>query len=217
LKIYKHQITNDLESFFEKRLDAYVEFPIIKNHLTELANHLYKGVQSKVPVVFTLINNYHSDYLGKGIKELQKLSWTLADCQHTIANEYGFKNWEAVQNLKKQKYNFLFEKSVNTLLEGNLDGLQIILDQHPQLLKTISQYGHRATLLHYVASNGVEMWRQKVPLNLPDITKYLLKSSADKNAKMKVYGGEFDVLSLLVTSAHPFAAGVGEEMKKILK
>ena len=215
MKVYKHQIINDLESFYEKRLTAYVEFPIIKNHLSELANHLYKGVQAKVPAVYSQINNYNSNYLGKDVKELQNLQLTLADCQHTIANEYGFKNWKAVQDLKNLKYNFLFEKSVNTLLEGNLDGLQLVLEKHPQLLKTTSQYGHRATLLHYVGSNGVEMWRQKVPMNLPEITKYLLKLGADKNAKMEVYGGEFDVLSLLVTSAHPFAAGVGEEMKKI--
>ena len=86
----------------------------------------------------------------------------------------------------------------------------------PYLLSATSSYGHQATLLHYVASNGVEFWRQQVPMNLPAITSYLLSAGANRDATMKVYGGDFDTYALLVSSAHPLAVGVLEEMKMIL-
>ena len=80
-----------------------------------------------------------------------------------------------------------------------------------------SQYGHRASLLNYAGSNGVEFWRQQVPLNLAEIVIYLLEAGADKNATMKVYGGEFNTFELLTTSIHPLRARIMEEMKLILR
>ena len=115
------------------------------------------------------------------------------------------------------KYDKPFEVAVDFLLIGQLDNLKKCLDGNPDLIFRKSQFGHQATLLHYVGSNGVEFWRQVVPFNLPKMTKYLIEKGADKNAKMKVYGGGFPVLSLLETSAHPFAAGIAQEMIEILK
>jgi len=61
----------------------------------------------------------------------------------------------------------------------------------------------------------VAFWRQQVPLNLVAITEFLLEAGADRRATMKVYGGAFDTYSLLVTSVHPLAAGILEEMKVV--
>lgn len=72
-------------------------------------------------------------------------------------------------------------------------------------------------LLHYVASNGVELWRQNVPRNLPAICEMLLLKGANASAKMSVYGGYYDTLSLLLTSAHPKAAGLMDELALLLK
>ena len=91
------------------------------------------------------------------------------------------------------------------------------MEENPDLIFQKSKFGHQATLLHYVASNGVEFWRQIVPHNLPEMISYLIEKGADKNAKMKVYGGEFSVLPLLESSAHPYAAGIADQMIEILK
>ena len=68
----------------------------------------------------------------------------------------------------------------------------------------------------YCGNNGVEFWRQQVPLNLKTIILFLLENGANKNATMSVYGGEFDTLSLLTTSAHPINAGILDELVEAL-
>lgn len=216
MKIHIPSIVQQLQDFYGDLLYDLTNFPSILTHLTALAQRMYEGVQQQYPTIFTEISNYHKDYLGKK-DQINPLNFNLKDCQQTIANEYGFSNWQAVDQLGELQYDFQFEKAVNILLAGDLPALQELITQYPYLLSAESPYGHQATLLHYVGSNGVEFWRQQVPLNLPEITSYLLTAGADKNATMKVYGGDFDTYALLVSSAHPLAAGILEEMKKVLK
>jgi ankyrin repeat protein len=67
---------------------------------------------------------------------------------------------------------------------------------------------HRATLLHYVAANGVEGYRQKTPANAVDIAKMLLQAGAEVDALADMYGGRHTTMSMLVSSCHPAKAGL---------
>jgi ankyrin repeat protein len=67
---------------------------------------------------------------------------------------------------------------------------------------------HRATLLHYVAANGVEGYRQKTPKNAVEIATTLLKAGAGVDALADMYGGHYTTMSMLVSSCHPAKAGV---------
>jgi hypothetical protein len=91
-----------------------------------------------------------------------------------------------------------------------------LLAEHPDLVARRSAYGHRATLLHYTAANGVEIHRQVVPANAVEIAPALLAAGADRSAKLHAYGGIFDVLEMLKTGAHPHTAGVSEEVEHVL-
>jgi len=215
MKIYIPSIVKKLQEFYGDLLYNIDSYPTIPTHLTALAQRQLEGVQQVHPAILSEISNYHKDYLGKK-EQINPKIFSLADCQQTIANEYGFPNWQAVQELGNLQYDFRFEQAVNVLLSGKVAELKELLTTHPYLLSATSRYGHQATLLHYVASNGVEFWRQQVPLNLPEITSYLLSVGANKEATMKVYGGEFHAYALLVTSAHPHSAGLIEVMKKTL-
>jgi len=216
MKIHQAKIVENLRAFYgEDNLSNMDELFYVKEYLSVLANKMFEGVQQQLPFIFQEINNYHKDFLGKPIDELQKLNLTLLDCQNTIANEYSFEYWETIDD--KIEYDDDFELTVGLLLHGKFELLKLALDEEPDLICRKSRFGHEATLLHYVASNGVEFWRQIVPTNLPEMTKYLLEKGADKNAKMKVYGGIFSVLPLLETSIHPLKAGIINEMKEILK
>jgi hypothetical protein len=62
----------------------------------------------------------------------------------------------------------------------------------------------------------VEIWRQQVPLNLPETVSYLLEEGANPGAKMKVYGGEYTAAELLLSSLHPRNAGIFEELRMLL-
>ena len=90
------------------------------------------------------------------------------------------------------------------------------LDQNPELIHYQSKYGHGASMLHYVGANGVELWRQQLPENLPYLTSILLERGADKNALMKVYGKEMTPLELVQSSEHPFIAGIDQELIELL-
>jgi len=98
-----------------------------------------------------------------------------------------------------------------------LGALKSLLKKHPKLLTEHSSYGHKACLLHYTASNGVELWRQQVPTNIVEIAKILLHQGADKNAPMKVYGREFTAYALAESSGHPYDAGIAPELLAVLK
>ena len=109
-----------------------------------------------------------------------------------------------------------FEFAVDTLLGGDVETLRSLLTGDPSLVRRRSGFGHRATLLHYVGSNGVETYRQRVPLNLAEITNLLVEAGADVNATAEMYGGGSTALGLLVTSDHPAKAGVCGDVLKVL-
>jgi ankyrin repeat protein len=72
-------------------------------------------------------------------------------------------------------------------------------------------FAHHATLVHYVAANGVEFSRQwRTPANAVAILRLLVDRGADPDAVCDAYGGgpAQTPLCLLVSSAPPATAGV---------
>ena len=210
-QIFRPTIVTELVEFYGDLLYAYEHYPSIKDHLEAIALKHFEGLQQKVNCVFVEMNNYNPTFIGQSVDELKVKPYSLLDSKNTIGYEFGFKGWQEVSLLEKQ-YSIAFEQAVNHLLSGDLDSLQRLISEDVSLITQRSCYGHRATLLHYCGNNGVEFWRQQVPLNLKDIIHFLIENGADKNAKMSVYGGEFDTLSLLTTSAHPVNAGILDEL-----
>ncbi len=205
-----------LTSFYGDLLYQTDQYRLIKTHLSKIVDRMLEGLAENHSFIFKEINNYHPDHLGKPIDELNELHLSIEDCKTTIAYEYGYSNWETVLKLQDQ-YDQDFEKAVNFLVSGNFKELKKLIFKDPELVTKRSKYGPRATLLHYTTSNGVEMWRQKAPLNLPEMTQFLIDQGADRKCTMKVYGGDFDTFTLLKSSVHPFEAGIGEQMLTILQ
>ena len=67
---------------------------------------------------------------------------------------------------------------------------------------------HRSTLLHYLAANGVEGYRQTTPSNAVEVARMLLEAGADVDALADLYGGHHNTMSMLVSSSHPANAGL---------
>ena len=105
---------------------------------------------------------------------------------------------------------------MDAVVLGRLEELDSLLADAPDLVSRRSSYGHRATLLHYTAANGVEIRRQVVPANAAEITARLLDAGADPAARSHAYGATPDTLAMLKSSAHPRAAGVAEEIERVL-
>ena len=214
--IYQASILKEMHSFYGDILHPRSSDSIY-SHLSKISTKMYEGLKQKENCLYAQLNNYHPDYLGTPIPVLKDIEFDLADCQHSIANEYSFSSWNEVQALEKVQYNLEFEFCVNAIINGETTSLKNALEAQPNLILAKSQFGHKATLLHYTASNGVELWRQQVPMNLEEIIIILLNAGADKTALMNVYGGGFTTHELFITSAHPIDSGINISIAELLK
>jgi ankyrin repeat protein len=137
----------------------------------------------------------------------------LSHAQFLLARAHGFASWPAfVRHLERlaASTGHPFEAAADAVVNGGLGSLKALLAQHRGLVTSRSSRTHRATLLHYVAANGVEDFRQRTPVNAVEIAKWLLTQGAAVDALAETYGGgqAQTTLNLLVSSEHPAAAGV---------
>jgi hypothetical protein len=110
-----------------------------------------------------------------------------------------------------------FEAAVEAVIGGDAEMLRALLHEDPSLATARSTREHRATLLHYVAANGVEDERQRTPSNAVEIARMIVDAGADPNATAEFYGGGpgSTALVALVSSGHPYDAGVQEELVEV--
>lgn len=153
--------------------------------------------------------------VGTPRAEIMQCDLSTDMAQLTIAREHGYTDWTAVQTLGDTRFDERFENCVDTLLAGDLETLNNTLANDPTLAHQRSQYGHGATLLHYLAANGVESYRQVTPLNAEQIALALVDAGAEVKSSANIYGGSTP-LELLVSSAHPANAGVTDKVAKVL-
>lgn len=158
----------------------------------------------------------------KQAKDLAKSTGTkLADAQFTLAREHGFDSWpkfaKHIEALaRKSSPVSQFELAAETIITGDASALTHLLREHPKLIRARSTRVHRATLLHYVAANGFEDYRQKTPANALEIAKILLDAGAEVDALSDSYGGQDTTLVLVATSIHPKRAGVQIALLQLL-
>lgn len=150
-------------------------------------------------------------------------SFTLADAQYLLADAHGFESWgafvrhlEAISDVPARTDPF--EAAADAVVNGDLAALESLVRAHPDLVRARSTRVHRATLLHYVAANGVEDFRQKTPPNAVAIARFLLDAGADVDAVAETYGGGNiqTTMNLLVSSAHPAGAGLQSALVEVL-
>jgi ankyrin repeat protein len=140
---------------------------------------------------------------------------TLIDAQRLIARAHGFTSWPRfvthIEGITTPRAEIsAFERAVDAVVGGDLPALRSLLAATPSLIRERSTREHRATLLHYIAANGVEDYRQVTPPNTVDIARTLLDAGAEVDALAETYGGGSvqTTINLLVSSTHPADAGV---------
>jgi hypothetical protein len=145
----------------------------------------------------------------------------LADAQFVIARAHGFVSWpkfvKHIESLDRASSPVsAFEAAAYAIVTGDVTTLTRLLREQPTLVRARSTREHRATLLHYVAANGVENYRQVTPRNIAEITERLLAAGADVDSEADVYGGGCTTLGLVATSAPPAIAGVQRDVIDVL-
>jgi len=146
--------------------------------------------------------------------------FALADAQFLVARAHGFGHWAAfarhVEGLSGATDSF--EAAADAVVGGDLEALTSLPREDPELVRARSDRVHRATLLHYVAANGFEDFRQRTPPNAVAITRTLLEAGAAVDAAAETYGGGAfqTTMNVLVSSAHPAAAGLQSALVETL-
>jgi hypothetical protein len=145
----------------------------------------------------------------------------LTAAQFVIARSHGFESWPKFQKhldslARKGSSVARFEAAADAIVNGKIAILKGLLRDDPELVRTCSTREHQATLLHYVAANGVEQYRQRTPKNIVRIAEILLAAGAAIDATAELYGGGATTLGLAATSVHPERAGVQQALMQML-
>lgn len=103
-----------------------------------------------------------------------------------------------------------FASAALAVVDGDLEGLSVLLGDHPGLVLERSRDDFGATLLHHVAANGIADELQRTPGNAVDVARLLLGRGADPDALLAApHGGPgSSPLCLLVSSWPPFERGL---------
>jgi hypothetical protein len=212
--IYIHPDVSRVRALHASVLDSFDLSDSILDLLTRMAENLCEA--NAAGDIRTLIEI--RNYLRSGeYEEKEQVSIGLAQAREIMARQHGFDDWEEVKLGGRISLQPEFETAVDYLLTGNFIELKKMLDESPHLVIQRSSYYHKATLLHYVSSNGVEMRRQMVPKNLPEMISLLLNRGAQPDAMGYFYGRMMDVSSLLESGTHVRNAGIFEEVIRLLK
>jgi len=162
----------------------------------------------------------HPLFRGKPVTDVRAATLALADAQVVVAHEYSFEGWadlvEFTHSIRQDGPVARFERAVEAVISGDVAMLRSMLREHPELAHARSARRHHATLLHYVAANGVEGGRQKTPANAVEVTKILLDAGSDVDALADMYETKCTTMSLLLSSCHPAEAGLQPALAETL-
>jgi hypothetical protein len=148
------------------------------------------------------------------LARLSNSKCALADAQFVIARVHSFKSWsrfakhiEALTSASSPISQF--ESAADAVVNGDLATLERLLREDPGLSRAYSTREHQATLLHYVAANGVEDFRQQTTKNAVAVAEMLLYAGAEVDAvNWRAPYQRSTALGLVATSIHPWLAGV---------
>ncbi len=181
------------------------------------------------PQAIAFFRQHHPDFRREDVPWLARdvgdaavrdAGFTHDDARLAVARAYDLLDWsslvaiaDAIQDAESPIARF--ERAVEATIDGDVEALRRAVADDPTVtharstrLAPFDPPRHRATLLHYVAANGVEGHRQRTPPNAVDVARILLEAGADPDALADMYGGACGVMSLLVSSSHPARAGV---------
>lgn len=138
---------------------------------------------------------------------------SLTGAQLFLARLHGFESWpkfakhvDALQQTASSVSRF--ERAADAVVAGDLALLERLVRESPELVRARSTRDHRATLLHYTAANGHEGFRQQTPANAVEIATLLLRAGAEVDALANMYTYPCTTMEMLVSSVHPYKAGV---------
>src|SRR5437879_2340513 len=186
----------------------------------EQADALFEQLKSHDQAAEWRFKWQHPRFRGKSVADVRAAALELSDAQAVIAHAYSFENWADLvaftKAVRQDRSVIQFETAVEAVISGDVATLTAMLREHPELVHARSARRHHATLLHYIAANGVEGYRQKTPPNAVQIAKILLDAGAEVDALADMYDQKCTTMSMLVSSCHPAQAGLQGALAELL-
>jgi ankyrin repeat protein len=162
----------------------------------------------------------HPRFRGKHVDDVKPDQLALADAQIVIASSHGFAGWDELVAFSAAVQEpgpiATFEMAVEAVVAGDIASLRTMLAADPSLVRARSSRRHHATLLHYLAANGVEGDRQKTPSNAVEVMRLLLAAGAEPDALADMYNEKCTTIGMLVSSTHPHQVGLQLELAETL-
>ena len=200
------------------------------------AEDLLAAHRAADPAAIDLFHRKHPRFLDEKIKwrpkfipdsDIRDADLSSDDARLVIARFYDFLDWSAlaayVDAVARAGPVHEFESAAEAVVNGDLAALEAALRRDRALVHARSTRVccfdppvHRATLLHYVAANGVEQYRQKTPTNAVEIARALLQAGSPPDALADMYGAECTTMAMLVSSDHPAKAGLQVPLVELL-
>ncbi len=214
--VFIDPVIANLRALYSQAIEQYPPTLVIRTLLEQHAAAIHQAFDNGNSAVSFHLGSWCPQVRGKKPDEIMATLLNLKDIKESVALEYGFADWETVQQLNGKELCAEFETAVENVITGKLEKLEQQLIALPSLVTQRSGYGHQSTLLHYVGANGVESQRQISPINCSDITQCLIDHGCEVNAEANMYGGS-TTLGLVLSSAHPAKAGVTESVATVLR
>lgn len=193
-----------------------------QNYYEQQASKLLEACRSVNSDNVKFVQKYHPEPWKLTKLNNTSTNFCMDDARAVTARELGFEDWPALlrhigdlQDADSQVARF--ECAVEAVVQGDLKTVISLLQSHPGMVHERSSRGHKATLLHYIAANGVENYRQLTPPNAVEIADALLSAGAVPDALAEVYDRKWGTtLELLVSSSHPDRAGLQSQLAEKL-
>ena len=156
----------------------------------------------------------HPRFHGRPLSDVSAEGLELGDAQLVVAHRHAFDSWAELAAFAAPAGDGgdgpvpRFERAVEAVVSGDASALRAMLRAAPDLVHARSSRRHHATLLHYIAANGVEGSRQRTPRNAVEIATILLEAGAEPDALADMYEQRCTTMSMLVSSTPPADAGL---------
>ncbi len=215
--VFISEPVQDVLRLYDGLVDERAWHRTAREQVELLADRLLDGYRAQSPGAIVEIQNWLPKARGVPRDQLCRFSLSPDEARDVVARAHGFSSWSAAASEGHRQGDPVFERAVEEMLRGDINALAESLANTRDLTTRRSHYGHQATLLHYLAANGVETYRQRVPRNAPAVASVLIEYGADRLATANTYGSPHTVQALLMTSSHPALAGVARALLEVLQ